>query len=84
MEWKRKRYVLVRFCSYCRSRLTHTDVMYSHGICPHCGFNSDSTVCDNDRESEAVDDPIGPMRMLVAMLGILGLMIAAICWYIVK
>ena len=33
-------------CKSCNGGLTSNIVMHSQGICPKCGFNSKSTVCD--------------------------------------
>ena len=33
-------------CSSCNKNLTNNIVMHSQGICPKCGFDSKSTVCD--------------------------------------
>ena len=33
-------------CSACETILNYLEVMDSHGICPYCGHNAKSTVCD--------------------------------------
>ena len=35
----------VKFCVQCDKRLGTYHEMYSGGICPHCGHNSNSTIC---------------------------------------
>lgn len=46
------------FCVKCSERLGRHQEMYSHGICPFCGFNSDSTICDtNVRSARLVRGP---------------------------
>jgi predicted RNA-binding Zn-ribbon protein involved in translation (DUF1610 family) len=39
-----KKYHAVHFCKACGERLSYTEVMYSHGVCPYCGACSGSTV----------------------------------------
>ena len=33
-------------CDKCRNTLTINEVIHSIGICPHCGHDSESTICD--------------------------------------
>jgi hypothetical protein len=32
-------------CVDCERRLTDDEILYSGGVCPYCGFTSQSTVC---------------------------------------
>lgn len=33
------------YCIKCDARLNEAEYMYSSGVCPYCGYDSDSTVC---------------------------------------
>lgn len=33
-------------CVKCKNELTYNQVMYNNGVCPKCGFDSVSTICD--------------------------------------
>ena len=35
-------------CTECNKRLSDSQKMYSSGICPYCGHNSNGTVCDTN------------------------------------
>jgi hypothetical protein len=34
------------WCKECNSRFCGSDLAYSGGVCPYCGHNSNSTMCD--------------------------------------
>lgn len=38
-----------RSCKYCKSRLSDDQVYYSGGVCPECGADSKSTICDYEK-----------------------------------
>lgn len=40
-KWIRK-----ALCVECKTPLSHTEEYYSDGICPHCGHNSNGTICN--------------------------------------
>ena len=40
------RFGAVHVCLKCEVRLSNHDRMYSHGVCPYCGYSSDSNICD--------------------------------------
>ena len=40
----------VRRCDGCNRALSWREMMYSSGVCPHCGHLSDGTVCDTNDE----------------------------------
>lgn len=35
-------------CVTCGGQIGDRDRMYNGGICPYCGFDSDSTICDTN------------------------------------
>lgn len=41
-----KEYVANYTCIKCVHNLSKDEVMHSNGICPYCGNNDDSTICD--------------------------------------
>lgn len=43
-----KRYVAGWKCSKCLVPLSDNQRMYSHGVCPFCGYDSDSTICNTE------------------------------------
>lgn len=43
-EWK-----FVEMCAQCEKELSENQILYSHGICPYCGYNSNCTICDTKK-----------------------------------
>lgn len=35
-------------CYDCKKSMSYNTKMYSHGICPNCGYNSHGTICACD------------------------------------
>jgi predicted RNA-binding Zn-ribbon protein involved in translation (DUF1610 family) len=38
VEEKNSDWFTMYFCVDCKKRLSYSKVMYSHGVCPHCGY----------------------------------------------
>lgn len=36
-------------CVQCGNLIGERSRMYNHGICPHCGYNSNGAICDTDK-----------------------------------
>ncbi len=34
-------------CSKCDEALTRNTIYHGGGVCPHCGYDADSTICDS-------------------------------------
>lgn len=45
------KFVLLQKCLGCKKVLSRTQIFYSNGVCPFCGRDSNSTMCDTTRES---------------------------------
>jgi hypothetical protein len=60
------------FCSACKTELSFGVVMGSHGICPYCGHNDNSTVCDHITKVRRwiwLDRPPWYLRLLLPSRG---------------
>lgn len=44
------RYTTIRRCVACAKQISEWSMMYSSGICRHCGHDSESTICDTVNE----------------------------------
>lgn len=44
-------YVSVFNCVGCKLQLSKKQMLYSDGICPHCGYASAGTICDSIKTS---------------------------------
>ena len=50
------RFKAVHLCAKCEVRLSNHEMMCSHGVCPYCGNNSESTICDCIKKSVKLPD----------------------------
>ena len=41
-------YFPIYYCASCNKEIGGRDRKYNDGMCPHCGVQSDSTICDCD------------------------------------
>ena len=48
---KRGKWIARYECVACHHVLTNYEKMHSHGVCPYCGHNANSTVCDTVTKS---------------------------------
>jgi PHP family Zn ribbon phosphoesterase len=43
---RKSKWYKIMTCSKCKYRLTHNEKMHSGGVCPYCGLDDASTMCD--------------------------------------
>ena len=46
----KKQWVAVYLCGNCEQSLTETEKTRSNGVCPYCGQNTNSTVCNTTKK----------------------------------
>lgn len=46
------KFVAIYRCAACKEKLSFSQIMYSHGICPKCGHVTNGTVCDYAKEAK--------------------------------
>ena len=37
----------INACAKCTKKLANSKVYYNGGVCPHCGYDSNSDICDS-------------------------------------